>query len=173
MYEKSTKTVNFYLFSAILFCRPHTRFPLPAAYFFRDRFCQYGALPPCLFATAARMALYSAVPPEFRIVIVLFAAFAHRNVLLKPLRRAPFDKQRKFAVFPLPRLPRPSSHTDLLYSRRIAAPHVPPAPFTVYISAKPSCPMHVPPARFFRSSRRTYFSPARIFPVSMRSFFPQ
>lgn len=125
----------------------------------------------CIFCTSCRFSRRtyypppnSSIPPEFRIVIVLFAAFAHRNVLLKPLRRAPFDKQRKFAVFPLPRLPRPSSHTDLLYSRRIAAPHVPPAPFTVYISAKPSCPMHVPPARFFRSSRRAYLSPARCFP---------
>lgn len=58
------KQFIFTCFPAIFRSRPHARFPLPAAYFFRDRFCQYGALPPCLFATAARMALYSAVPPD-------------------------------------------------------------------------------------------------------------
>lgn len=39
-------------------------FPLPAAYFSRDRFCLYGALPSRLFASAARRALYSPVPPD-------------------------------------------------------------------------------------------------------------
>lgn len=140
------KQFIFTCFSAILRSRPHSRFPLPAAYFSRDRFCRYGALPSCLFAPAARRALYSPVPPEShthaprksasefagknkhtlplvssarpaappaarifpppsssfppgsRNVNVLFAAFAHRNVLLNPLRRAPFDKQRKFTA---------------------------------------------------------------------------
>lgn len=51
-------------FPAILRSRPHARFPLPAAYFSRNRFCLYGALPSCLFASAARRALYSPVPPD-------------------------------------------------------------------------------------------------------------
>lgn len=58
------KQFIFTCFPAIFRSRPHARFPLPAAYFCRDRFCQYGALPPCLFATAARRALYSPVPFE-------------------------------------------------------------------------------------------------------------
>lgn len=58
------KQFIFTCFPAIFRSRPHARFPLPAAYFCRDRFCRYGALPPCLFATAARRALYSPVPFE-------------------------------------------------------------------------------------------------------------
>ena len=58
------KQFIFTCFPAIFRSRPHARFPLPVAYFCRDRFCRYGALPPCLFATTARMALYSAVPPD-------------------------------------------------------------------------------------------------------------
>ena len=58
------KQLIFTCFPAILRSRPCARFPLPAAYFSRDRFCRYGALPSCLFASAARRALYSPVPPE-------------------------------------------------------------------------------------------------------------
>lgn len=58
------KQFIFTCFPAIFRSRPHARFPLPAAYFCRDRFCQYGALPSCLFASAARRALYSLVPPD-------------------------------------------------------------------------------------------------------------
>ena len=41
------KQFIFTCFPTILRSRPHARFPLPAAYFFRDRFCRYGALPSC------------------------------------------------------------------------------------------------------------------------------
>ena len=58
------KQLIFTCFPAIFRSRPHARFPLPAAYFCRDRFCQYGALPSCLFAPAARRALSSPVSPD-------------------------------------------------------------------------------------------------------------
>lgn len=58
------KQLIFTCFPAILRSRPCARFPLPAAYFSRDRFCRYGALPSCLFAPAARRALDSPVPPD-------------------------------------------------------------------------------------------------------------
>lgn len=58
------KQFIFTCFPAILRSRPCARFPLPAAYFSRNRFCRYGALPSCLFASAARRALSSSVPPD-------------------------------------------------------------------------------------------------------------
>lgn len=62
--ENPQKQFIFTCFPAILRSRPCARFPLPAAYFSRNRFCRYGAFPSCLFAPAARRALDSPVPPD-------------------------------------------------------------------------------------------------------------
>lgn len=134
----------------------------------------------CIFCTSCRSSRRTHYPPpsssfspDFRNVNVLFAAFAHRNALLKPLRRAPFDKQRKFTVFPLLRLPRPSSLTDFIFPPHCRAARFP-CDFCGLYSAKPSRPMPFLPLAFFRSSPPHVFFPRPMFStVRMRLLFSQ
>lgn len=139
------KQLIFTCFSAILRSRPRARFPFARGLLFSDRFCRYGALPPCLFVPAARRALYSPVPPDSH------THAPHKSASESAGKHKP-RAYRLYILHVLPLLPpHVLSAAELVFSARFPQRK---RPFRGFCA--PQCPFQTTPPRAFRSAAEIY-----------------